>query len=167
MQKCVSLFLFFILYNIFRCYQAKYNNFPVTGRKWSNYPEKNSIWNIKEVIALDWKLEKDTLTLYPQGDLDMVSSGAIKESLDAILYGRGSLKQLIVNLSDVTFIDSSGLGMLIGCYKVMHGRQGRMMICDASERVYRLLELSGIKKLMPVMRQETSKTVRGEGYGKR
>lgn len=116
---------------------------------------------------LDWKLEKDTLTLYPQGDLDMVSSGAVKESLDAILYGRGSLKQLIVNLSDVTFIDSSGLGMLIGCYKVMHGRQGRMMICDASERVYRLLELSGIKKLMPVMRQETSKTVRGEGYGKR
>ncbi len=112
-------------------------------------------------------MEKDTLTLYPQGDLDMVSSKKVKENLDAILCSRGGLKQLIVNLGDVTFIDSSGLGMLIGCYKTMHGRQGKMMICDASDNVYRVLELSGMKKLMPVMRQEAQKSARGEGYGKR
>jgi stage II sporulation protein AA (anti-sigma F factor antagonist) len=119
------------------------------------------------VVVLEWKLEKDTLTLYPQGDLDLVSAKRVREQLDGILCSRGSFHQLIVNLREVTFIDSSGLGMLIGCYKTMHGRQGRMMICDASERVYRLLELSGMKKLMPVMRQDASKTARGEGYGKR
>lgn len=112
-------------------------------------------------------MEKETLTLYLMGDLDMVSSKRVKEQLDGILCSRGSFKQLIVNLSEVTFVDSSGLGMLIGCYKTMHGRQGSMMICDASERVYRLLELSGMKKLMPVMRQELPKAVRGEHYGKR
>mgnify|MGYP003300318222 CR=1 FL=1 len=112
-------------------------------------------------------MEKDTLTLYPQGDLDLVSSQNVRGALDMILYSHGGLKQLIVNLGDVTFIDSSGLGMLIGCYKTMHGRQGRMMICDAADNVYRVLELSGMKKLMPVLRQETQKSVRGEGYGKR
>lgn len=111
-------------------------------------------------------MEKDTLTLYPQGDLDLVSSKKVKENLDSILYSRGNLKQLIVNLADVQFIDSSGLGMLIGCYKTMHGRQGKMMICDASDHVYRILELSGMKKLMPVMRLESPKIVRGESYGK-
>ena len=112
-------------------------------------------------------MEKDALTIYPQGDLDLVSSRKVKETLDSILYTRSGLKTLIVNLGDVNFIDSSGLGMLIGCYKRMHGRQGNMMICDASETVYRILELSGMKKLMPVMRLETQKTMRGEGYGKR
>ena len=129
--------------------------------------EKENIWNLKEVIALDWKMEKDALTIYPQGDLDLVSSRKVKETLDSILYTRSGLKTLIVNLGDVNFIDSSGLGMLIGCYKIMHGRQGKMMICDAGENVYRILELSGMKKLMPVMRLETQKTMRGEGYGKR
>lgn len=129
--------------------------------------EKETIWNLKEVIALDWKMEKDALTIYPQGDLDLVSSRKVKETLDSILYTRSGLKTLIVNLGDVNFIDSSGLGMLIGCYKIMHGRQGNMMICDAGENVYRILELSGMKKLMPVMRLETQKTMRGEGYGKR
>lgn len=129
--------------------------------------EKENIWNLKEVIALDWKMEKDALTIYPQGDLDLVSSRKVKETLDSILYTRSGLKTLIVNLGDVNFIDSSGLGMLIGCYKIMHGRQGNMMICDAGENVYRILELSGMKKLMPVMRLETQKTMRGEGYGKR
>ena len=132
-----------------------------------SHREKETIWNLKEVIALDWKMEKDALTIYPQGDLDLVSSRKVKETLDSILYTRSGLKTLIVNLGDVNFIDSSGLGMLIGCYKIMHGRQGKMMICDAGENVYRILELSGMKKLMPVMRLETQKTMRGEGYGKR
>lgn len=111
-------------------------------------------------------MEKDTLTIYPQGDLDLVSAKSVKAKLDAMLYSRG-VKTLIVNLADVGFIDSSGLGMLIGCYKAMYGRQGKMMICDANDNVYRILELSGVKKLMPVMRLETQKTARGEGYGKR
>ena len=42
-----------------------------------------------------------------------------------------------------------------------------MMLCDANDTVYRLLELSGMKKLMPVMRLESQRTARGEGYGKR
>jgi stage II sporulation protein AA (anti-sigma F factor antagonist) len=73
----------------------------------------------------------------------------------------------VINLGDVGFIDSSGLGMLIGCYKTMAGRQGSMMLCDANDNVYRLLELSGMKKLMPVLRLEINRTMRGDGYGKR
>ena len=64
-------------------------------------------------------MEKDTLTIYPQGDLDMITAKKVKDSLDAILYNRSGLKNLIINLGDISFIDSSGLGMLIGCYKVM------------------------------------------------
>lgn len=118
-------------------------------------------------MALEWKMEKDTLTVYPQGDLDLVAAKKVKDSLESMLCSRGGLKNLIMNLAEVRFIDSSGLGMLIGCYKLMHERQGKMMICDANDNVYRILELSGIKKLMPVMRLETQRTVRGEGYGKR
>lgn len=111
-------------------------------------------------------MDKDTLTLYPKGDLDLVLSKQVKESLDSMLCSYVGIRQLVVNMADVKFMDSSGLGMLISCYKVMHSRKGRMMICDAGDTVYRVLELSGIKKLMPVIRQEPQKTARGEKYGK-
>ena len=84
----------------------------------------------------------------------MVTARAVKEAVEDILYTRIGIKNLVVNLKDIRFIDSSGLGMLIGCYKYMQGRQGTMLLSEASPSVYRLLELSGMKKLMPVLRQD-------------
>lgn len=103
---------------------------------------------------MKWNIEREVLTIYPKGDLDMVTARAVKEAVEDILYTRIGIKNLVVNLKDIRFIDSSGLGMLIGCYKYMQGRQGTMLLSEASPSVYRLLELSGMKKLMPVLRQD-------------
>lgn len=109
------------------------------------------------------------MTIYPQGDLDMVTAKAVKEQVETILYNRVGVKTLVVNLQEIRFIDSSGLGMLIGCYKYMQGREGNMMLTDASQSVYRILELSGMKKLMPVLckTQEIDKTKKNNGTGMR
>ena len=103
---------------------------------------------------MKWNIEREVLTIYPKGDLDMVTARVVKEAVEDILYTRIGIKNLVVNLKDIRFIDSSGLGMLIGCYKYMQGRQGTMLLSEASPSVYRLLELSGMKKLMPVLRQD-------------
>lgn len=106
---------------------------------------------------MEWELKKDVLTVYPKGDLDLVAAKKMKEQIESILYSRFGVKHLVVNLKEIRFIDSSGLGVLIGCYKYMQGRGGNMMLIDASKAVYRLLELSGMKKLMPVLCGETAK----------
>lgn len=103
---------------------------------------------------MEWKLEEGVLTVYPQGDLDMVTAKTMKENVETILYSRLGVKHLVVNLKGVRFVDSSGLGMLIGCYKFMQARQGSMMLSDAGATLYRILELSGMKKLMPILRQD-------------
>ena len=91
-------------------------------------------------------MEKDTLTIYPQGDLDLVSAKKVKDSLESMLCSRGGLKTLIMNLAEVRFIDSSGLGMLIGCYKLMHGRQGKMMICRCRRQRVPYFRIIGYQK---------------------
>ena len=105
-------------------------------------------------MCLKWTGEQDVLTIYPEGDLDMVSARVVKETVDNLLYTRIGVKQLHVNLKGIRFIDSSGLGMLINCYKYMQGRQGTMLLNEASPAVYRLVELSGLKKLMTILKQE-------------
>jgi anti-anti-sigma factor len=47
--------------------------------------------------------------------------------------------------------------MLIGCYKYMQGRGGGMMLVEASKNVYRILEFSGMKKLMPILCEEQTR----------
>ncbi len=128
--------------------------FLFNSRSWKCFLEQNIIWKTKEVINLEWKLEEGVLTVYPQGDLDLVTAKTMKEHVENILYSRLGVKNLVVNLKGVRFVDSSGLGMLIGCYKYMQGRQGSMMLSDASASLYRVLELSGMKKLMPILRQD-------------
>ena len=119
--------------------------------------ETINIWKLKEVRTLEWEVKQDTLTVYPQGDLDMATARIMKEQIESILYSRLGVKHLAINLKRIRFIDSSGLGMLIGCYKYMQGRDGSMMLVEASKTVYRILELSGMKKLMPVLCGEQTK----------
>ena len=106
---------------------------------------------------MEWEVTRDTLTVYPNGDLDMATAGVMKEEIETILYSRLGVKTLVVNLNRIRFIDSSGLGMLIGCYKYMQGRSGGMMLVEASKNVYRILEFSGMKKLMPVLCEERTR----------
>ena len=106
---------------------------------------------------MEWEVKRDTLTVYPKGDLDMATAGLMKEEIETILYNRLGVKTLVVNLNRIRFIDSSGLGMLIGCYKYMQGRGGGMMLVEASKNVYRILEFSGMKKLMPILCEEQTK----------
>ena len=106
---------------------------------------------------MKWEIKQDVLTVYPVGDLDMATAGLMKEEIETILHNRLGVKTLVVNLKQIRFIDSSGLGMLIGCYKYMQGRGGGMMLVSAGKSLYRLLELSGMKKLMPVLCEEPAK----------
>lgn len=130
-------------------------------------PNNMQYWNKKEVNNLELKVEKDTLLVYPQGDLDLVQAKQLREQVDQLLYSRGNIQKLVVNLNAVNFIDSSGLGVLIGRYKIMQNRQGQMMLCGANDNVYRILEISGMKKLMPIVRADAQSNTRSEGNGKR
>ena len=126
-------------------------------RKWWKNIEIITISKPEEVITLEWEVTRDTLTIYPKGDLDMATARRMKEQIETILYSRLGVTHLVVNLKRIRLIDSSGLGMLIGCYKYMQGREGSMMLVESSKSVYRILELSGMKKLMPVLCGDQSK----------
>ncbi len=47
-------------------------------------------------------------------------------------------------------MDSSGLGVILGRYKLLKSRGGKMVVCDVNASVYRLLELSGLFKILTI-----------------
>jgi stage II sporulation protein AA (anti-sigma F factor antagonist) len=84
-----------------------------------------------------------------KGEIDLATADELREIIDERLK-KDSYKAIILDLGGVSFIDSSGLGFILGRYKKITGQGGKMYIVRARPSVSRVLELSGIKKLITV-----------------
>ena len=80
------------------------------------------------------------------GEIDQHCVSEIRDDIDRQIAIR-NINSLIVDLGGVEFMDSSGLGMIMGRYKNMVSRGGKMMLVRPQPQVDKVLELSGIKKL--------------------
>ena len=88
-----------------------------------------------------------------KGDLDLVSAQQFKQVVERSIV-KGRTKNIILDLEEVGFIDSSGLGVILGRYKNLRNRGGRLSIINPQPQVTRLLELSGIGKLAHIYNSE-------------
>ncbi|HZG55418.1 anti-sigma F factor antagonist [Paenibacillus sp.] len=87
------------------------------------------------------------------GELDHHAADSVRTQMeDAIV--RGNVTHLILSLKDLTFMDSSGIGVILGRYKLITSRGGRMVVCDVSPPVYRLFEMSGLFKIVTIEQSE-------------
>ena len=59
-------------------------------------------------------------------------------------------KEVIFDFNKVSFMDSAGIGMLIGRYKMMKLIGGSLEVVNISKTVKRILEMSGINKIIPM-----------------
>lgn len=100
---------------------------------------------------MDMELEYLGTTLVAKlyGEFDQSCAKKIREKLDAEISSHG-MKNLVVDFDKVSFMDSSGIGMLIGRYKQVKARGGRMLIIRTKPQVDKVIELSGIKKLIDI-----------------
>jgi stage II sporulation protein AA (anti-sigma F factor antagonist) len=64
-------------------------------------------------VHLDIRTIRNTVVVRTEGELDMLVAERLRQEVDEILSQKG-VKNLILNLEKVTFIDSSGLGVIIG-----------------------------------------------------
>lgn len=96
-------------------------------------------------------LNKEWLWVRPDGELDMATAEEFKTALTDALSA-GGYRNLWLDLSSVTFIDSSGLGVLLGRYRELQPVGGSIIITRPNEQVYRLLVASGLHRIIEIDR---------------
>jgi stage II sporulation protein AA (anti-sigma F factor antagonist) len=104
-------------------------------------------------VELDLKQIRNTLLVRLRGEMDMLAAERLRQDIDKKIDS-GKINNLIINLEGVTFIDSSGLGVLIGRYKKMVGLRGKMFIVGPRPSVRKILIFSGINKLVSMYNSE-------------
>ena len=88
-----------------------------------------------------------TLVVKMNGEIDHHTAPEIKEKVERELAIR-NIVNIVMDFDGVTFMDSSGIGMIVGRYKQIVARGGKMMLIRVKPQVDRVLEVSGIKKLI-------------------
>ena len=92
------------------------------------------------------KTKGEVLTVYLSGEIDHHSAKGMREELDkAIEYGMPSL--LILDFSDVTFMDSSGIGLVMGRYRLLQKTGSTLNLVNLPENIYKIMKLAGIERL--------------------
>lgn len=91
--------------------------------------------------------EQNILIVGLNGELDHHSTEEVRNKIDDRL-DRDKIKTLILDFSGVTFMDSSGIGVVIGRYKKMSMRDGSLLIASINNNVKKVFELSGLFKII-------------------
>lgn len=102
------------------------------------------------------------LTAVLSGELDHHTARVMREQIDAAV-GQSSAKVLRLDFSGVGFMDSSGIGLVMGRYRLMQSRGGRLLVVGVSERLLRVMKLAGLERL-PVWEEKGSDTNKKEAY---
>jgi anti-sigma B factor antagonist len=91
-------------------------------------------------------LGTDIAVVRADGRLNMVSAPELRETITAtIAAGR---PRIVVDLTDTSFIDSSGLGALIGCLKSARQAEGDLRIAAPNDQVRMVLKLSNVDRIL-------------------
>ena len=91
--------------------------------------------------------EKRALLVRLSGELDHHSAVSVKEEADSMLRSTNAVN-IIFDFSDLNFMDSSGIGMVMGRYKKVRTLGGRVIAYGVSAQIMRILKMSGIDKII-------------------
>ncbi len=88
-----------------------------------------------------------TMIIQFDGELDHHTAQEIREEIDRTIEVK-SIKNLIFDLSNLKFMDSSGIGVVIGRYKVINKKGGKVGVINVNPHVNKIFEMSGLFKII-------------------
>lgn len=103
--------------------------------------------------AADYELRGEVLVIHLKADLDHHTAVTVRESADTLL-ARSRAKHILFDFTGVEFMDSSGIGVIMGRYRQVIFQGGRVGVMGVGITVDRIFKISGLYKI--VERYETA-----------
>jgi|SRR5690554_4993769 len=97
-------------------------------------------------MPMDIRIYHDTLIVKIQGELDHHTAEEIRNKLDNELENNNIIN-ILFDFSDLKFMDSSGIGVLMGRYKRISQRNGQAGVYQINPQVRRVFEISGLLRI--------------------
>ena len=99
-------------------------------------------------LSLDTRTEGDRTVVAVGGEIDVYTAPKLREQLiDLVSAGK---YHLIVDMENVDFLDSTGLGVLVGGLKRVRAHDGSLELVCTQERILKIFRITGLTKVFPI-----------------
>lgn len=98
-------------------------------------------------LTVDMEIIHDVLCIRLGGELDHHTAEELREQASETIVKK-NIRHIVLNLEQLSFMDSSGLGVILGRYKQIKQAQGEMVVCAISPPIKRLFDMSGLFKII-------------------
>lgn len=100
--------------------------------------------------SLDLIVENNQAILKFDGEIIFENSNVLKEESKNRLAQKTEVDSLILDLSRVDYLDSSGVGVLLSLFKFMREREGSLAVAEPNEKIKRVFEVTKMGEIIPV-----------------
>lgn len=104
---------------------------------------------LKKNCNLDFESNGDTLVVFIKGEIDHYSAVWVRAEIDAKI-AEIRPANTVFELSKIDFMDSSGIGLIMGRYARMQRLGGGVILRNPSDRVERICKLAGLERIVTI-----------------
>ncbi|GLZ80457.1 anti-sigma-B factor antagonist [Actinorhabdospora filicis] len=99
-------------------------------------------------LALSTRTDGDRSVVAARGEIDLYSAPGLREHLRNLVSD--GVRRLTVDLNSVEFLDSTGLGVLVGTLKRLREVGGTLVILCDQERILKIFRLTGLDQVFDI-----------------
>ena len=102
---------------------------------------------------MKYEVQENCLTIFLPGELDHHNAEEIRKRSD-YLIDQNHIRYVIFDFTDTTFMDSSGIGVIMGRYKRIYMLGGEVCAVHTSETMKKILTMSGLTRIMQIYEED-------------
>ena len=102
---------------------------------------------------MKYQVQENCLTIFLPHELDHHNAEEIRRESDHLII-RNHIRYIIFDFAETDFMDSSGMGMIMGRYRQIYMLGGEICAAHANERVKKILTMSGVTKIMEIIEED-------------
>lgn len=114
------------------------------------------------MLKAQFFIQKTVLYVRFNGELDQKSVERIRVRVSELIENY-NIEYLVINCRDLSFMDSSGIGFIIGRYNQLKDVNGKIIICEMNDLIAKILNISGLSRIVILKRTEEEANIFVEG----
>jgi len=106
-------------------------------------------------LKIDYQVDEAIHQLTLSGEIDAYTASELTEKLVPLMKKKGN--KIIVDLSDIEYMDSTGLGVFVGALKTSKKNGSELILKNLTDRVQRLFEITGLNEVIAIENDDRAK----------
>lgn len=104
---------------------------------------------VKENSLFTYEEKESGLEIKLLGEIDHHNAVRVRADIDELIF-ESRPQKLVLDLSDISFMDSSGLGLIMGRYSLIRDLGGTLSLRDPTAAVMKIISLAGMERMIRI-----------------